>query len=113
MLRAERKNIAALDTLAVSLMDDCELSCDNLYEGGGGGGVVFPRPARVLIITEMRFGFNYLIAVSGDPGGRGWTIGCHSPGPRMVRLGPGCEACEADPRDDLGCQPVRSASQQQ
>ena len=48
MLRAERKNIAALDTLAVSLMDDCELSCDNLYESEGREGAGASSPGQSL-----------------------------------------------------------------
>ena len=60
---------------------------------------MLPRPARVLIITEMRFGFNYLIAdqfpvtlgaeagplVVTPPGtGPGWSD--WGPGVRRVRV---------------------------
>ena len=73
---------------------------------------MLPRPARVLIITEMRFGFNYLIADQFPVtlGAEAGPLVVTPPWPRMVRLGPGCEACEGDPRDDLGCQPVRCVS---
>ena len=65
----------------------------------GGRGRGLPRPARVLIITEMRFGFNYLIAdqfpvtlgaeagplVVTPPGpGPGWSD--WGPGVRRVRV---------------------------